>query len=87
MVRLYKLLVAGYVNNALLRGTVASGSYTKETVERSTSQLSTTDTRHLLERQSTKEGSHGEDSSAETGTYCQGKKTEMVWSRLTDETG
>ena len=78
--------IAGYVNNALLRGAVASGCYTKETAERSTSQISTMDTRHLLERQSTKGRSHGEDSAAETGTYCQGKKTDMVWSRLMDET-
>ena len=39
---------------------------------------------HLLERQSLKRGSYGEDSSAETENYYQRKKTEMVWARLTD---
>jgi len=61
-VRLYESLV---LSKMLCSAKLASVCHTEEKVGSSTSLISATDTRHLLESQSPKRGSQGEDSSAE----------------------
>jgi len=68
--------MSGYVNIALEQWIVS--------VRSSISQMSAMDTRHLFERQSLKWESQEDDSTAETGTCYQRKKTAIVRAHLAD---